>query len=115
MDEMDGMRLEFSVEGSKGDHYLVIFERNGVNLNAFCTCQAGANGQYCKHRFALMDGDSSNLLRQNLGDMERLKAMMEGTDVESAYKRFQDATKAYDAAKRKLDDAKKALAKAMHK
>lgn len=101
------MRLEFVVEGSKGDHYLATFEREGTNLNAFCTCQAGENGLYCKHRFALMDGDVSSLISGNVNDVERLKTMIQGTDIESAYTRVQDATKAFDAAKKELGTAKK--------
>jgi len=62
-----------------------------------------------------MDGDSSNLLSSNVEDVERLTAMMKGTDMESAYKRVQDATKTFDVAKKELDSAKKALAKAMYK
>ena len=34
-------RLEFLIEGSQGDEYLVVFEVTGGNANAFCNCQAG--------------------------------------------------------------------------
>jgi hypothetical protein len=44
-----------------------------------------------------------------------LQTMMQGTDVEAAYKRMIDATKAYDTAKAELDKAKKALARAMYR
>ncbi len=38
--------LEFLIEGSQGDQYTVTFEVNGSKAKAFCTCQAGVNGQY---------------------------------------------------------------------
>jgi len=55
-------RMEFLVKG-KGDRYTVAFEIRGTNANAFCTCQAVAKGQYCKHRIiSIMDGDVRNSL-----------------------------------------------------
>jgi hypothetical protein len=58
-------RLAFSIKGSQGDEYAVVFEVSGNNANAFCTCQAGVSGQYCKHRwllsgFGVMGVGSSN-------------------------------------------------------
>lgn len=108
-------RLQFIVEGSRGDEYLVTFEREGRNLNAFCTCQAGQNGLYCKHRFALMDGDMTTLLSDNASDVGKMKAILAGTDVEAAYKRVLEAERVHKAATRELSDAKKALARAMYR
>ncbi len=72
-------RVEFLVEGSQGDQYAVTFEVDGSNANAFCTCPAGSNGQYCKHRFGIMNGEVSRLLSGNTADVVRLKTLMRGT------------------------------------
>lgn len=108
-------RVRFIVEGSKGDQYAVVFEREGQNINAFCTCQAGQNGLYCKHRFALMDGDVSYLLSDNTQDVEKLRYMLVGTDVEAAYKKVLQAEELYQMAKKTLGDAKRDLARAMYR
>jgi hypothetical protein len=108
-------RLEFLIEGSQGDEYFVVFEVNGGNANAFCTCQAGSNGLYCKHRFGIMDGDVSCLLSDNTADVVRLKGLMKGSDLENAYNRVLEAEAIHTTAKRNLDAAKKALAKAMYR
>lgn len=108
-------RLEFVIEGSQGDHYHVTFEKEGDTLHAFCTCPAGENGLYCKHRFGLMDGSLARLLSSNAGDVEHLQAMMEGTELEAAYNRVKEATKAHEATKKALGKAKKDLARAMYR
>jgi uncharacterized Zn finger protein len=108
-------RLEFVIEGSKGDQYQVSFTKEGDTLHALCTCQAGENGLSCKHRFGLLDGSAASLLSGNAGDVERLKALMQGTELEAAYIRVKEATKVYDDAKKALDRAKKDLIKAMYR
>lgn len=106
-------RIEFLVEGSRGDAYSVTFHIDGPKVTAFCTCQAGENGQYCKHRFGIMDGDITNLLSKNDHDVLRLKELMKGSELEVAYKRVLEAEAICQAAKRDLDAAKKTLAKVM--
>ena len=108
-------RVEFIVEGSKGDEYQVVFELYDRNINAYCTCQAGQNGLYCKHRFAMMDGDVTTLLSDNVGDVIKLKGMLAGSDVEAAYQKVLNAQKIHDVSKWQLTEAKKALARAMYR
>ena len=108
-------KLEFVVEGSKGDEYKILFEREGNNLDVFCTCAAGENGLYCKHRFALMNGDVSALLSENENDVTALKELMKGTDVEVAYDDVMSLQAQYDEINARLKAAKKVLAKAMYR
>ena len=107
-------RLQFVVEGSQGDEYRVIFNRIGDKLNAYCNCQAGLNGQYCKHRLDLMDGEIGNLLSLNNEDVERLRDLMAGTKLEVAYRQFIAANQLCEAAKQRLAAARKELAREMH-
>lgn len=108
-------RMEFLIEGSRGDEYSVTFHIDGTKVTAFCTCQAGENGQYCKHRFGIIGGDITNLLSGNDHDVSRLEELMRGSELETAYKRVLEAEAVYQAAKKELDAAKKALAKVMHR
>jgi len=48
--------VSFSVQGSAPEPYHVLFRRNGANLSAYCTCPAGENGMYCKHRIRILQG-----------------------------------------------------------
>ncbi len=106
-------RLDFLVIGSQGDPYRVTFERSGENLNAFCTCPAGSNGQYCKHRFALINGEFSSVQSANVADLQKLKILIKGTDLEFAYQELVRAENLHAEAKKALDAAKKKMAKAM--
>lgn len=45
------------VTGSKGDIYRVSFTRGENGVRVQCTCKAGENGQFCRHRLALLAGD----------------------------------------------------------
>lgn len=108
-------RIEFLIEGSRGDEYLVTFHIDGGKVTAFCTCQAGENGQYCKHRFAIMNGDISDLLSENNYDVSQLQELMKGSELEAAYRRVIEAETVYKAAKNELDAAKKVLARVMYR
>ena len=80
------MKLTFLIQGSAKEPYEVSFWRNGRNLTTSCTCEAGKNGKSCKHRFALMDADLTNLISGNIKDVGCLQQMIMDTDVAEAYK-----------------------------
>ena len=107
-------RVEFVIEGSQGDGYDVVFEISEGVARASCTCQAGINGQFCKHRTAMLDGDISSLRSTNASSVTELKAMLQGTDLAVAYADLLTATRAHEQAKRALDAAKKRLARIAH-
>ena len=50
------------VYGSEGDVYEVAFTVLSGKALASCTCKAGSNGQFCKHRLALLEGDMGRLV-----------------------------------------------------
>lgn len=78
------MKLIFKVQGSAPEPYISEFWREGDNLSSSCTCPAGEKGMYCKHRLNLIAGDVSSLVSKNRSDVEVLKSMIQGTDVEKA-------------------------------
>lgn len=80
------MKLTFKVQGSASDPYTCEFWREGENLSSSCTCPAGEKGMYCKHRLSLIAGEITNLVSKNISDIEVLKKMVLGTDVEKAIK-----------------------------
>ena len=50
------------VTGSEGDIYRVSFTRGENGVRVQCTCKAGVNGQFCRHRLALLAGDRSAMV-----------------------------------------------------
>jgi hypothetical protein len=102
----------FFVQGSANEPYKVIFQKTGENLSAYCTCPAGQNGQYCKHRFNILDGLSDGIVSGNGDEVAVVTTWLPGTDVENAMNDFMDAEEQFESAKVKLSTAKKRLAKA---
>lgn len=105
--------LKFSVEGSKGDIYHIEAKREGDNFRMTCTCQAGQNNLYCKHRFALLDGDGEAVV-VGAENVEALQDLFMGTDVSGRLAEVRLLEQKVDEATKRLKAAKKALARALH-
>ena len=106
--------IEFLVQGSAEETYRVTFnQRSPGNFSAYCTCMAGQNGQYCKHRFAIMGGDVLGVVSDNAHEAQTIIGWIAGTDVEQAIAEYRAAELECEAAKRKLVQAKKRLAAAL--
>lgn len=97
--------IVFLVQGSAVDPYRVTFRKEGSNLNAYCTCPASANGQYCKHRFAILGGETAGIVSRNADQVQTVVTWLPGTDVA-------EALKALIAAERKFENARKSVIKA---
>ncbi|MFZ2949251.1 MAG: SWIM zinc finger family protein [Desulfuromonadaceae bacterium] len=104
--------LIFFVQGSAKEPYKVTFEKNGNNLSAYCTCPAGDNGQYCKHRFNILGRITNGVVSGNEPDVDVVASWLAGTDVEGALNELMNAEELFEIAKLKLSSAKKQLAKA---
>jgi len=103
--------MVFLVKGSAKEPYKVTFRKNDNNLSAFCTCPAGDNGQYCKHRFNILGGFTDGLVRGTEADVRIIASWLPNTDVEAALLAVMDAEEKYESAKLELSNAKKHLAK----
>ena len=108
-------RMEFFVQGSEIEPYHVIIEKTGNNLNAYCTCAAGSNGQYCKHRFRILSGNPEAIISPDYVALRQAVDWLAGTDVEAALSTLASAEDSYEKAKRELSLAKKVLAQALLK
>lgn len=98
-------RMEFLVQGGELEPYRVTLEKSGANLNAYCTCAAGANGQYCKHRFRILSGNPEGIVGPDLEMLRLAVDWLVGTDVELTLRGL-------IAAEDQLISAKRALFKA---
>lgn len=105
--------LEFLVKGSARKPYLVTFTKENGNLNAFCTCPAGENGQYCKHRFGILSGSTKCIESNNSEQVTVVQSWLQGSDLELALIELAESEHEYDRVKKRLSSAKKNVAKAM--
>lgn len=105
--------IRFQVQGSAEEPYEVTFQKAGDNLSAFCTCPAGENGQYCKHRFRIFEGSSEGIVSGNLEQVPIVVAWLPGTDVAAAMAAVVAAEREFERAKKAVTGAKKNLAEAM--
>jgi len=106
-------RIEFLVKGSAPKAYHVTFTKYGDNLNAFCTCPAGENGQYCKHRFGILSGSDKAVVSENKEQVPIVQAWLAGSDLEEALMELAEAEDEHSHARKRLLQAKKNVAKAM--
>jgi uncharacterized Zn finger protein len=105
--------ISFEVQGSAIEPYSVLFvKRSDTNLSAYCSCPAGQNGQYCKHRFNILAGITKGIVSDNLDDVKVVQSWLHGTDVEKAIKKMRDLESEAEKIKKELSDAKKDVAKA---
>lgn len=104
----------FEVQGSAPKPYRVSFIRqSNTNLSAYCTCAAGENGQYCKHRFNIMEGQKNGIVSTNADDVKIIQSWLVGTDIEKALFKLRDIEREAERIKTELTLAKKNLAKAL--
>ena len=91
----------------------VTFTKKGANISAYCTCPAGENGQYCKHRFGILAGSFTNVISANADDIALVSSWLPGSDIEAAWVEVKRLEHEAEQIKSQLSNAKKALAKAM--
>lgn len=105
-------QLEFLVKGSSPEPYELTFIKDGDSLTAICTCPAGTYGNFCKHRIAILDGDSRAVTSNNADKVEQVVEWLPGTDVAQALTQLRAAEK--EGVKTAIVNAKKKLARAMN-
>ena len=105
-------QLDFLVKGSSPEPYELTFIKDGDSLTAICTCPAGTYGNFCKHRIAILDGDSRAVTSNNADKVEQVVEWLPGTDVAEALAQLRAAEK--EGVKTAIMNAKKKLARAMN-
>lgn len=106
--------LTFLVQGSEPEPYTVTIIRDAANVTARCTCAAGIIGTYCKHRVALLTGESVEIVSPNAVEAAAIPQWVAGTDVEHAIAELRQAESRLEVAKREVASLKKALARALN-
>ncbi len=107
------MKLVHFVDGSRGDEYVVTITRTGALVNALCTCAAGQNGSFCRHRVAILTGDMTGAVSHD-DNKDDLAALLEGSALATALLRYREAEAAFEAAQAEFAKVKKALSRVMY-
>lgn len=105
--------ITFLVQGSAADPYRVQFRKDDTNLSAWCTCQAGEMGQYCKHRLRILAGETTGIVSDNMASVSEVKSWVAGSDVERAMQELKWAETQLDTAKDLVSACKKKLARTL--
>ena len=105
--------LTFKTKGNGGNIYTMVAAKVGNNLTILCSCPAGQNSTYCHHRVELLNGDTKNMIGNNIDDVIQLKKMLKGSDVEEALMELLAVEKDSKANKQKVRSAKKHFAHVM--
>jgi DNA polymerase III subunit epsilon len=82
--------LHFSVRGSSGSVYEISAWKTNGHFRMTCTCEAGQNGFYCKHRDQLLNGVVDNVLSDNAADVEELFALLKDTEADRLFNYFRE-------------------------
>jgi len=106
--------LIFKVKGSSADAYELTFIKDDDSLTALCTCPAGQFGGLCKHRVAIIDGNSKSVCSGNADQVTKIVDWVVGTDVETALSELRAGEKNKELSKDDLKALKKKVARAMN-
>lgn len=105
--------IDFLIQGSSKEPYKVSFKKTDNNLSAKCNCKAAINGQHCKHRINILNGDIKNIVSDNAQEVDIITKWLQGTKLQKALNNFFDCDRKAAKAKKNLTNAKKELVKAM--
>lgn len=102
-------KAEFFIRGSEGDEYRVMFENVDGILKTRCSCKARFRHEWCKHRTAILNGETDDLISENPSGFHDLKQMIQGSPFETAFSEYTKADYQLEMAKAARDKAKRAL------
>lgn len=108
--------LNFSIVGEDDNVYEVAVERDTNdmgNLQAHCSCGKAQDGDFCSHRFEVLEGETARLVSENLDDVHALRAWIKGSDIEVAMRDLSKAKTELLLAHEKVDKCRKALVRRM--
>ncbi len=98
------------MQGSAPEPYTVTFYLRGADLSASCSCAAGQYGTNCKHRNAILSGDASSIVSDNLEEVAVVSGWLEKSPLADAFADLQAAERLLADAKRRMAKAKKRVA-----
>ncbi|MCA0905149.1 SWIM zinc finger family protein [Ruegeria marisrubri] len=106
--------MKFTFKSSSSDaEYTVTVEKTQDDILIFCTCPAGENGQQCKHRLSILEGDDSKVISATHPASE-VAAILPGTRLGNSLVYLRECEAMLASSQAALKKAKKQVARAMH-
>ncbi|MBJ9620489.1 SWIM zinc finger family protein [Burkholderia multivorans] len=106
-------KIVFTVQGAAARPYELTFESDGNRIVAFCTCPAGENGTYCKHRLSILTGTDPGIVSGNVDQIESVKSWLPGSHLALHMAELAEAERSLEQAKSVVANAKKKLSATM--
>lgn len=101
------------VTGSEGDVYRVSFARGENGVKVQCTCKAGVNGQFCRHRLALLAGDRSAMVDRGASSaLDEALAWPEFVSIKAEIVKLQEVQEQIESLEKVKSSLKRMVAKA---
>ena len=105
--------FDLRVRGGYGDIYEVVATGGGLGPTIVCSCSAGRQGRYCRHRIALLTGRHDRL-HSGHEQWPALKAMLRESDLAVVLADYVAAEAAHEAAASRRRNAARELGRLMH-
>ena len=101
------------VFGSEGDVYRVSFVRGEAGIRVQCSCKAGVNGQFCRHRLALLAGDRSAMVDAGASQaLDEALAWPEFVSIKAEIVKLQEVQEQIESLEKVKSSLKRVVAKA---
>ena len=92
------------------------FENKEGLITAFCDCQAGQWGKFCKHKWKLLHGDESMLFDSSqVADLMTVASWAAASTIDNLYADVEKYEKKREAVEKHNKKAKKILKDKLHK
>lgn len=101
----------FTIQGSSPEPYEVIFYLIDGKLSGSCTCAAGQQSKYCKHRLELLQGNVKAAINLNESDHATVMTWYSTSDVRAKVNELDSIKKEIEALTNKKKSAETALSK----
>ena len=102
------MNIEIKAKSSDGEHsYNVKFNYDG-KVTVFCDCPAGIHGKFCKHKWELMNGNTSMLFNEDdKVHLNQVLEWIEKSDFKNLYIKVNELEKQMQNLKKQIQKEKK--------
>ena len=105
--------IEFRVQGSEPEPYIVTFRKQGDNLSAECTCRAAEMEMYCKHRTNIFNGITKGIVSENIEDVKIVVEWLKGSKLEKAFEEVKATEEEIKAMQENLKNLKRKVSRLM--
>ncbi len=108
-------KIEFLIQGSSDSEYQVIFYKTSNSVAATCTCLAGENGTYCKHRLDILKGEITNVKSKNTNQVSMVLEWYANSPLQQQVNLLEELEDEKQQLTKRIFKEKKSLAKMLSK